>query len=243
MNRKIALDLIMTALVLVLLAYRIIGGVTHELIGLTMLVLFVLHNWLNVGWYKTLGKGRYNGRRIFITSVNVLLFVSALVLICSGILHSKELFGFTYEEENSLAGGWEIHSLAAYWMFLLMSIHLGFYWKRVINRLFPYNGRRLTITLRLTAALVALWGIKAFFSRNLASKLILHYSFDFWHTSEPAWSYMASYLTIMVLFAFATYYLLKLNLFHARRLDSVSSSARDSSVSTGEDSHQLSIKI
>jgi quercetin dioxygenase-like cupin family protein len=174
-----------------------------------VLALFIVHNALNFRWYKTIGKGRYTKKRYGITIVNILLAVTAMVLLVSGIMHSKELFGLATEDENSVFGAWQIHVLAAYWMFVLVSVHLGIYWSTVISKFWPSGSRIAGSVLRLTAFIAALFGIYACMSRNLGFKLILYYSFDFWHTSEPLFSYIASYLAIMILFCFITYYLLK----------------------------------
>jgi hypothetical protein len=209
MNKQMGVDLAMIVLILVAIAYRIIGGITHEIVGMLVLALFIVHNILNFRWYKTIGKGRYTKRRYGISAVNILLAVTAIVLLISGICHSKELFGLANKDENSVFGAWQIHVLAAYWMFVLVSVHLGIYWSTVISKFWPSGSRTAGYVLRLTASIAALFGIYACMSRNLGSKLILYYSFDFWHTGEPLFFYIASYLTIMILFCFITYYLLK----------------------------------
>jgi hypothetical protein len=211
MNVRIAVDLAMAALILTAMAYRIIGGITHEIIGITTFALFTTHNLLNLRWYKTIGKGGYTKRRYGIITVNLLLAMTALVLVVSGILHSKELFGLaTEEDKNSVFGAWQIHALAAYWVFVLVSVHLGIYWSTIVNKFWPAANRTLCNIFRIGVAIAALWGIRAVLERKLGSKLILYYSFDFWHTSEPIYSYMASYLTIMILFASVTYYCLRI---------------------------------
>ena len=200
----------MTVLILTAMAYRIIGGITHEITGLAAIVFFICHNILNYRWYRNLTEKKYTFRRYAITAVNLLLILTALVLAVSGILHSKELFGLATEENDSFAGSWQIHTLAAYWTFVLISVHLGMYWNTISGKFWPKRSIAVAYVLRAAAAVTALWGIKAFIARNLGSKLILYYSFDFWHTGEHAFSYMASYLTIMVMLAFTTYYILRI---------------------------------
>lgn len=210
MNIRIALDSAMTVLILTAMAYRIIGGIAHEITGVAAIALFICHNILNYRWYRNLAAKRYTGRRYAVTAVNVLLVLNALVLAVSGILHSKDLFGLASEENDSFAGRWQIHALAAYWTFVLISVHLGIYWNTIAGKFWPRRSAIMAYALRAAAAITALWGIKACLERNLGSKLILYYSFDFWHTEEHALSYMASYFTIMVMLSFTTYYILKI---------------------------------
>lgn len=54
---KMGIDFLMTALLLCLMAYQVTGQKLHEWFGTGMLVLFLLHNILNIRWYGSLFKG------------------------------------------------------------------------------------------------------------------------------------------------------------------------------------------
>ena len=58
MNRKqilkMTLDLLMTAVLLLLMAYELIGTLPHELLGVGMFSLFLLHHILNWSWLRNL---------------------------------------------------------------------------------------------------------------------------------------------------------------------------------------------
>lgn len=209
-NKRLIIDILMTICILTAMSYRIIGGIYHEIAGIIMLVLFIIHNILNIDWYKRLKKGSFKWQRIIITITTFLLLVSFLILIITGILHSKELFGLASEEDNSLSAAWQIHALAAYWTFIFISIHLGIYWSTILNKILFIKNKISITALRITGILISIAGIKECMDRNIGSKLILYYSFDFWHTSEALYSYMASYVSIMTLIAFISYYIIRL---------------------------------
>ena len=59
-KRKI-LDAAMVLLLPLLMAYSLIGEAFHEVTGTLMLALFILHHWLNRGWWKSLFRGKRNG--------------------------------------------------------------------------------------------------------------------------------------------------------------------------------------
>ena len=67
MKKKIQLiiDISMTLLLPLLMAYSLIGEAFHEVVGIAMFVLFIVHHILNRKWYGALFKGKYNARRIF----------------------------------------------------------------------------------------------------------------------------------------------------------------------------------
>lgn len=48
MKIKIGIDFLLTVLLLLLMAYQVVGEMLHEWFGTAMLVLFVVHNILNL---------------------------------------------------------------------------------------------------------------------------------------------------------------------------------------------------
>ena len=85
MKIKIILDLLMTVVLLVLMAFQITGQELHEWFGTGMLVLFLMHNVLNFKWYKNLFKGRYTMFRALQTVINLAVLISMLCLAYSGM--------------------------------------------------------------------------------------------------------------------------------------------------------------
>ena len=55
---KMVVDMFMVSLLPILMAYSLAGEAAHEWIGLSMMVLFLMHNSLNAPWYKNILKGR-----------------------------------------------------------------------------------------------------------------------------------------------------------------------------------------
>lgn len=70
MKIKTAADILMTAALPVLMCYSIAGETAHEVIGIAMFGLFILHHILNFGWIKSLFKGKYDLRRSVNTAVS-----------------------------------------------------------------------------------------------------------------------------------------------------------------------------
>ena len=63
----------MTVLLLCLMAYQVTGNALHEWLGIGMTVVLIVHHILNIKWYGSLFKGKYNAYRIIVTVVNTLL--------------------------------------------------------------------------------------------------------------------------------------------------------------------------
>ena len=57
---RVTLDIAMTVLMPLLMAYSLIGETFHEIIGTLIFILFIIHHVLNRKWSGALFKGRYN---------------------------------------------------------------------------------------------------------------------------------------------------------------------------------------
>ena len=70
---RIIIDISMTVLLPLLMAYSLIGETFYEVVGTLIFVLFIVHHIINRKWYGALFKGKYNTRRIFQTALDMLL--------------------------------------------------------------------------------------------------------------------------------------------------------------------------
>jgi hypothetical protein len=206
----------MTILLLCVYAYRIIGDTTHEWIGISLFVLFVVHNIINYRWYSHIFKGRYDFRRGLNTAVNLLLLATMVILIVTGFLHSRTVLAFLH-----LPGGMglrQLHTTAAYWGLLLISVHLGIHWEMIINAMRKMTGiTRInsgrTIIMRIVVVLIFALGVWASFDRDMFSKLILGFSFDYWDPERPAVLFFIFNASIMGIYTILTYYILRFTVY------------------------------
>ena len=201
---KTAADILMTAALPVLMCYSIVGETAHEVIGVAMFCLFILHHILNFGWIKTLFKGKYDLRRSVNTAVNALVFVCMIGLMYSGIVVSKHVFTFVHIGGAMLAR--TIHMLCAYWGLVLMSVHLGIHISQMAARM-KLKGKALIWTMRIAFGLVEVVGIYEFIKLRFADYMFGKVQFVFIDTSVSAVLTTLQYLTVMVLFAYVGYVL------------------------------------
>ena len=62
---RIVLDIVMTLLFIILMGYYVTDNTVHEILGTITFILFILHNILNIKWYKSIFKGKHNFQRTF----------------------------------------------------------------------------------------------------------------------------------------------------------------------------------
>ena len=168
---KMAVDILMTGVLLFLMGYQFWGDAAHEWAGAGMFVLFILHHILNRGWYRALLKGKYSPARIFQLAIDLLLLLNMIGQMISGIILSRHVFAFL-----PISGGMSfarlLHMLAA-------------------------------------GAVIAVYGLFAFVSRDLLTYMFLRTQFVFMDFSEPAILFYLDYLAMMGFFIFAAHYLSK----------------------------------
>lgn len=103
--------------------------------------------------------------------------------------------------------------LSAYWGFLFLSLHLGLHWNLIMGmagRLYKTPSRLRRIVLRIVGVCIALFGVYAFFRREIPNYLFLKTQFVFFDFEEPLFFFFLDYLGIMGLFAWIGHYLAKL---------------------------------
>lgn len=211
MNLKMGIDLVMTVLLLGLMAYQITGQMLHEWFGAGMLVLFIAHNILNIRWYGNLFKGKYRLLRFIQTTVNFSVLISVLCLGYSGVVMSRYVFA-ALPIGGPMATARKMHMAASYWGFVLMSFHLGMHWGMVTGMFRKLSkggtlpGREspgLSVwVLRLTAALVAGYGLFCFIRKDIVFYMFLKNEFVFFDFEQSILSVILEYAAMMGFWVF-----------------------------------------
>ena len=199
MKIKTAADILMTAALPVLMCYSIVGETAHEVIGIALFVLFILHHILNFGWIKSLFKGKYDLRRSVNTAVNALVFLCMVGLMYSGIVISKHVF--TFVNIGGAMTARTIHMLCAYWGLVLMSVHLGMHVSQMAMRMRLKN-KMLIWSLRIIFCIIGADGIYEFISLKFTDYMFGKVQFVFIDTNASALLTALQYLSVMVLFAY-----------------------------------------
>lgn len=214
---KIVVDIAMTILFLVMMAYHVTGNTLHEWLGVMLFVLFILHHILNWKWHVRIFKGRYTVMRILMMGVNVLLFLSMVGMMISGILLSHEVFGFLHLRAGMF--GRRLHMVSTAWGFCLMAVHLGLHggvFAGIIKKI-PYKKAVLIVRGAVTA--ISCYGVYSFVIRQIGERMFLLMEYAFFDYEEPVMLFFTDYISILILFATFAYYGMKImgKLFQIRK--------------------------
>lgn len=141
--------------------------------------------------------------------LNTALFLSMLGLMVSGVILSREVFAFL-PISGGIALARTLHLLSAYWGFVLVSLHLGLYWNRVlgiVRKSAKLSGPIHKWVSRTAATVIAGYGIYAFAKRDIGSYMLLQSQFVFFDFEEPILLFFADYAAIMAMFVYVGHYL------------------------------------
>ncbi|WP_332684240.1 DUF4405 domain-containing protein [Bosea sp. (in: a-proteobacteria)] len=217
MNRlflsRLWLDALTAGLLLLGFAYWWLGNAIHEAAGTAMFLLLIAHNVFNRRWWGGIPRTRREPRSLFNLGVTFALLSAVLALLVTSVLISNALSpflppwgGFTLRQ---------IHSLAAYWVLVIVAIHLGLRWPMLIGvarNLFGIktpNALRMLV-LRAIALGVAVHGAWSCIVLGLGGKLSMQMTLDWWNFEESVAGFFVHCAAIAGLIMIITYYGLKL---------------------------------
>ena len=154
-GKKLVIDIVLGLLYVLLLGYAFTGGLFHEIAGVAFAVTAVIHNGVNMGWYKALRQGTYSRKRTLVTAVNIALLVDAAAVVVTGVLQSKYLF------RTGIPVAWmrDLHSTLALIGLVLIAAH-------VLVHAFSHTKKRhgklpvlLVVLVVVAAAVLKLWAL------------------------------------------------------------------------------------
>ena len=205
MNRRfrIILDIMMTILFIILMGYYVTDNKVHEILGTITFVLFIIHNILNIKWYKSIFKGKHNFQRTFHIIINILLFVAMLGMMISGIMISAEVFAFL--DIPTTMFGRRLHMLSTSWGFVLMAIHVGLHITALMNKL---NAKMKNSTFEyvyyFTLMIITGLGIYSFINLKIWEDMLLLNDFKFFDYEQSPILFYSKYLSVLIVIALST---------------------------------------
>ena len=193
---KRILDIVMTLMLPCLMAYELIGQETHEILGLCMVSLFILHHAMNWQWHKNLFKGKYIAYRTVLTVLDILMIIVFIDQAVTGIMMAKHVFpDLPHVGRRSFAR--VLHLLGAYWGFAFCCLHAGMHMTGVIRKWKNKTGMARILPAAL-ALCISGYGINAFIKRGLPRYMTLQEQFVFFDFEESLVLFFLDYAAILL---------------------------------------------
>lgn len=193
---QITVDVLMLGILLLQMSYSIAGEVLHEILGIALFILFLLHHILSVSFSKALVKGKQSHEKILKTVVDILLTADILALMFSAVLVSKHVFTFLGISTLSSLGR-TVHLLGSYWGFALMNLHLGFHLDFMLHRVMYKRKKTAAYAIMLTLAAA---GLVCFMHEGIYKYLLLINRFVYFDTDGGLPLFILKYILIAAMF-------------------------------------------
>lgn len=178
---KIVLDIIMFISMILLMKTNITGLQLHEILGICLFIIFIIHKIINFKWVKSVGKNILNknmkSKSKIMFFLDLILFVFITLNVITGILISK--FILVSITVNNIETVTILHKFFAWWSLILISIHIGLHWENVVNY-FERKFKSLKenkilqiffVLLYITITIIGIWSMSRY---SVYSKLILN---------------------------------------------------------------------
>lgn len=203
---KMLVDIAMAVVFIMLMCNQITGIFAHEILGISVIVLFIIHQILNINYYKNILKGKYNKLRIAYLIIDILLLIMMIVMILSATFISRYTLKFLNLSNDSL--GRELHILSAYSIYMLIGLHIGLHYNSIV-KLKKENKIVLNIFMCLFAIV---FGIQGFIKKEFINKLTLKNLYPI-YSEQNFLMILIDYIGILIMFVmvgYGIYNLLKL---------------------------------
>lgn len=201
---RMPLDILMTILSIILMGGTVLfpDDRIHQICGISLIVLWVVHIVLNRRWYGALLRGKYQPFRLMQLVVNLGICFCALCLMISGMMMAwfvpSDWIG------GALGFARTTHLLASHWYYIFMAFHIGLHASMIATKI-KIRG----IVPRLICILISLYGIYAFITRGLWKYMFGLQQFFFFDFERGYVLFAIDYISIIVLFATISYYFQK----------------------------------
>ena len=205
--KRIVWDILMLAVFLAVMSFHFLPKMLHEVLGVALPLLAVMHLIWNRRWFAALLQGKWGARRLLSGAINFLLMASLLAILVTGVCISNHLFkGIVPLDLARNITIHQIHVSMPFLMLILIGLHLGLHWRawwQWLKNACGWQGN--TIAYRLltkgTALAICGLGIYGSFQNRVGDHILLKHIFASPATSEPGGIYVLLLLSILGMYA------------------------------------------
>jgi hypothetical protein len=172
MKKKLIVDILLFILMILEFTRIFTGPLIHEIIGIVLLVLVVIHLYLNKNYLFGIFKSKHNLKNIIMLIINILLICLFILTIILGILSSQELFIFLNIGNLTII---KLHKMISYYLLIIVGLHLGVNFNIMFGKLFRHINNMIEYFIEL---IIIVCGIYSFIKVNFFEHLTGKYGFS-----------------------------------------------------------------
>lgn len=199
---KVIIDILLFICMLLEFSRNYMDPTYHEIFGIILIILLIIHLILNKNYIKTIFKGKYNLSRIIMLIINTCFIITLLLSIVFGILSSQELFKFLNIGSFTLI---KFHKILSYLSLIFMGLHLGINFNYIMRKI---NKKLNIIVMYIIEIIVIIYGIYSFIKLDIINHITGFYGFSIIDSNE--FINIIRYLSIVLMIALISHNLYKL---------------------------------
>ncbi len=200
-NVRIITNILMTIFLIVLMGYHITENKIHEYIGVTTLLLMIIHNILNIKWYKSMFKGKYNFQRAMYVIIDFALLVVTIGIAVSSIMISANVFSFL--NITTTMFGRRMHMLCTSWGFILISAHIGLHLNSMLMKIKEkLKNSTFEYVVYFLLSLIVMYGGYSFVGNKIWEDMLILNDFKFFDYDKSPVIFYLEYIAMLIFVAF-----------------------------------------
>ncbi|MBR1396556.1 MAG: DUF4405 domain-containing protein [Selenomonadaceae bacterium] len=196
--KRFYLNIVLLILFLLIMSFHFIPKVLHEVLGLLVLPVIIVHCFWNWKAFKSSLRG--NLKKKLSAIIDIILLLCMVIIISTGICISNHLFNGMIDikfQRNIIIH--QLHVSVPFLFMILAGIHLGLHWQGMwqrIKNIFKLNTSKISykIVTRLTVAMLIVIGIYGSFLDRVGDRLLMQHIFATDATQLP----FAEFIFIMI---------------------------------------------
>ena len=200
--KKFLFDVILLALFVAELSFHHLPKILHEILGVAMAAVIIIHVAINFRRLKSLFK-KFSSRKIFIVTTDFLLALTSTIIFFAGVCMSNYLFAdwISFELRRNMTLH-QLHVAAPYMMMILIGVHVGFHAQELRQKFL--SAKNFFNAAIVTFAAVGAFGL--FFNR-VHDRILMKHIFATPATDLPAPLFMLIIFGGVIFFALITFLL------------------------------------
>ena len=167
----------------------------HEIIGICLIILVLIHLILNRNYFKAITKGKYSFKRSFMLIINVLFIITFSATCITGLLSSQNIL--TFMNIGNLTTIY-LHKIFAYASVIVLGMHLGVNLTKLFNK----------FENKLIYVIIIILGAYSLIAVDFWNHLIGNYGFSL--VTGNILTNTLEYLFIILMFSTITYFVFKI---------------------------------
>lgn len=172
MKKKVVIDSLLFIFILLEFSRGYMEPVFHEIFGIILMVLAILHLILNKNYIKNIPKGKYNTSRMIMLVINIGFMIFFFVSLLFGLLSSQDLLTFLNINNFTII---KLHKVFGYLSLIFMGLHLGIN----LNRLFDKLTNKINKYFMMIIEMIIIGlGIYSFIKLDIWKHMIGEYGFS-----------------------------------------------------------------